>query len=379
MNTTALHSFALALCCVPLVAAQTTDDTQLKQVIIFGRHSVRSALEPSSFLNTFSAQPFPEFSVPPGYLTTHGAALETILGSYYRLWLMQEGLLTGADSVDAPFVYLRANTLERTRASAHAFATGLLPLASVNVNYTQQGSDPLFDPVGAGVAQLDSQRAVASVAGRLGDNAQSLASAYASELALTRSVLFDYPLSQNPPPATPAGKIDVTTMTFDIAHGQSGAPVDLGGLLTAAIVTDPFVFEYADGMPASNVGWGHLTEGGISQITRLTTLVFDLEYRTPYLDQVRVPIWLLTWCAPWCKLPRAIRWLVRWELPPARLSCLLLRISISSALPACSILIGLCLVTNRIFAVQVALLFSNCASRGALVSSSSGHPTSRRP
>jgi len=281
------RSLTLALCCASFVAAQTTDDTQLKQVIVFGRHSVRSALAPNSLLNTYSAQPFPVFSVPPGYLTTHGATLETLLGGYYRLWLTQEGLLTGKDSADAPLVYVRANTLERTRASAQAFAAGLLPLASVNVNYVQQGSDPLFDPVGAGVAELDSQMAVAAVAGRIGNDAQSLASAYASELALTRSVLFDYPLSQNATPATPPGKVDVTAIPFSVAAGQPGASVDLGGLLTANFATDPFVFEYADGMPASDVGWGQLTSAGISQITRLTTLLFDLEYRTPYLDQVQ--------------------------------------------------------------------------------------------
>jgi len=46
------------------------------------------------------------------------------------------------------------------------------------------------------------------------------------------------------------------------------------------------VFEYAEGMPASDVGWGQLTAAGISQITRLTTLVLDLENRTPYLARV---------------------------------------------------------------------------------------------
>lgn len=77
MNIRFIRFLTLGLCCVPFVAAQTADDTLLKQVIIFGRHGVRSALEPNSFLNTYSAQPFPEFSVPPGNLTTNGAALET--------------------------------------------------------------------------------------------------------------------------------------------------------------------------------------------------------------------------------------------------------------------------------------------------------------
>src|ERR1035441_2171561 len=81
---------------------QPVDDTKLKQVIVFGRHSVRSPVAPNSTLNTFSVQPYPVFTAAPpaspaqppplGYLTVNGATLETILGGYYRLWLTNEGL-----------------------------------------------------------------------------------------------------------------------------------------------------------------------------------------------------------------------------------------------------------------------------------------------
>src|SRR5664280_2102683 len=130
-----LRPVTIALFCVSFVTAQPVDDTQLKQVIVFGRHSVRSPVAPNSVLNTYSAQPFPQFSVPPGDLTGNGATLETILGRYYRLWLTKEKLLTGDDSADAAFVYFRANVIQRTIASAQAFATGMLPAASLNVDY----------------------------------------------------------------------------------------------------------------------------------------------------------------------------------------------------------------------------------------------------
>jgi hypothetical protein len=100
---------ALALSFVPFLAAQPGGDTQLKQVIVFGRHGVRSPLLPNSTIDTFAAQPFPVFSSSGGNLTDNGRANETILGGYYRLWLTQEGLLTGNDPADAAFVYVRAN------------------------------------------------------------------------------------------------------------------------------------------------------------------------------------------------------------------------------------------------------------------------------
>jgi len=288
MRTLLLRSVTSALFCVPLVTAQPVDNTQLKQVIIFGRHSVRSPLAPNSYLNSYSARPFPVFSVAPGLLTDNGARLETILGSYYRLWLTKEDLLTGKDSADAPFVYFRANVIERTIDSAAAFAAGLLPGAAVNVDHLgPTASDPLFDPVGAGVALLDERKAIAAVKGRLGGDPQSLASAYAGELALTRSVLFGYPAGQTPAPGAPAGTVDVTTIPIEVTAGTAGVPLDFGGLSTVLFATDPFVMEYAEGLPAADVGWGQLTAAGVSQTSRLSNLVIDLEFRTPYLAGVQ--------------------------------------------------------------------------------------------
>jgi 4-phytase / acid phosphatase len=88
--------------------------------------------------------------------------------------------------------------------TAQAFAAGLLPAASVTVNTTST-ADPLFDPIDAGVAQLNKKMAVAAVNGRLGGNPQSLATAYAPELALARSVLFNYPAGTSPAPASSVG------------------------------------------------------------------------------------------------------------------------------------------------------------------------------
>jgi 4-phytase/acid phosphatase len=292
MKTHSLRLIALALFCACFLAAQPADDTQLKQVIIFGRHGVRSPVAPASLLNTFSAQPYPGFNAAQlalltqtGYLTPNGVALETILGGYYRLWLTQEGLLTGNDSADANFVYFHANAIERTVGSAKALWAGMLPAANVNVQFLtpSTASDPLFDPVGAGVARLNQQMAIAAVMGRLGNNPQSLASTYGPELALTRSILFGYPASQTPAPQTPAGKVDVTTIPIEVT--AASMPVNITGLTEVAAAIDPFIMEYADAQPASQVGWGQVTVDGISQTSRVTTLLFDLELRTPYLDR----------------------------------------------------------------------------------------------
>ena len=134
---------------------------------------------------------------------------------------------------------------------------------------------------------MDTPTAMASAMGRMGGDPQALASAYAAEFALTRSVLFGYPLNQTPPPATPTAKIDATDFTatpIAVTPGSNGSLISLGGLSTAGIAIDPFVMEAADGL---DVGWGQLTDDGVSQTERLLTLILDLEFRTPYLARVQ--------------------------------------------------------------------------------------------
>jgi 4-phytase/acid phosphatase len=270
-------------------AEQPVDDTQLKQVIIFSRHSVRAPVAPNGYLNGFSVQNFPDFGVAAGILTPNGEKLETILGGYYRQWLTQEGLLTGNDTADANFVFFHANAIQRTVDTAQHLWAGLLPGAPVNVQYLTPSTafDPLFDPVDAGVAQLNSQMAIAAINGRLGGNPQALASAYAPEMTLTRSVLLGYPPSQISPLPAPPNVTDVTDFTANpitVTAGTDGVPINLGGLSTVGNVIDPFVMEYADGL---SVGWGQLTVAGVSQMLRITNLTLDLEFRTPYLARVQ--------------------------------------------------------------------------------------------
>jgi len=277
----------VTLLCVPYLAGQQPDSTVLKQVIIFGRHAVRTPVAPAAALNTFSALPFPAFAASgQAVITPNGQTNETILGTYFRLWLTQENLLTGNDKSDAALVYARANNTPLIVNTAQAFVAGLLPAASVAVNTTST-SDPLFDPIDAGVATLNGDMAVAAVNGRLGGNPQSLATAYAAEFALARAALFNYPAGTSPAPAAPAGAVDVTAIPITLTAGNSSMPVNPGGLVDFYYAIDPFMMEYTDGMPASEVGWGQLNAAGISQVFRVYDALLDLEFRTPYLAKVQ--------------------------------------------------------------------------------------------
>lgn len=291
---------ATMLCLQILAACEATaqsgtpgpDDSVLKQVIIFGRHGVRSAALPTATISAFASKPYPDFGVPTGYLTAHGYQAETLLGRYYREYLLQQGLFTGNDAEDAKHVYFRANSIQRSNISAAALAAAMLPKASVPVHsYPLGQTDPVFDPVGAKVVTVDGARAVSETAGVYGTNGAALAAAYGAEFSLIRSVLFGYPIATQPPPPVPSGLVDPTALPIPLTAGTTriatGTLIDAGGIASTLYAADPFVMEYADGLPLPQVAWGQLTPDTLSQQTRIITLDFAIQFGTPYLNRLQ--------------------------------------------------------------------------------------------
>src|ERR1019366_4384467 len=132
--------------------AQTTnaadDGTVLKQIIIFGRHSIRAAISTTNTLNQFSANPFPDFfGVPVGYLTPRGQQAAGLLGSYFHDYLLHEGLLTGDASSDLARSYFRANVIERSYMTAASFGAGLIPGANIPVHTYKPTNPAVAGPV----------------------------------------------------------------------------------------------------------------------------------------------------------------------------------------------------------------------------------------
>ncbi len=286
-----LLTFAIA---VP-VAAQTirsADDTILRQIIIFGRHSVRSPTAQPATLATYAVDWYPDdFEVAPGYLTPHGEEAELLLGSYFRAYLLHERLLTGDAGTDLAHSYFRANSIQRSNVTAAKFGAALLPGATIPVHSFPLGtSDPVFDPLGASVATVDPARAELEAQGIFGSGG-ALTSASSGERSLARSVLFDYPLGEQPPPATPSGKTDVASTPFSLSANTTelvtGNIINLGGLPSIIDATDPFVMEYTAGLPLEKVGWGRLPLDELSQLTRLITLEFSIAMRSPYLARAQ--------------------------------------------------------------------------------------------
>jgi 4-phytase/acid phosphatase len=150
-----LTGLLLAVAIEGPVLAQTIkavdDGSVLKAIILFGRHSIRSATSDTNSLDQCSANPFPDFvGVPVGYLNPRGQQAAGLLGSYFHDYLLHEGLLRGDASSDLARSYFRANIIERSYMTAAKFGAGLIPGANIPVHTyypTPTNADPVIDPI----------------------------------------------------------------------------------------------------------------------------------------------------------------------------------------------------------------------------------------
>ena len=66
----------------------------LKQVVVLSRHNIRSPLSGRrSTLQRITPHEWYHWSSVPSELSLRGGALETMMGQYFRKWLVSEGLM----------------------------------------------------------------------------------------------------------------------------------------------------------------------------------------------------------------------------------------------------------------------------------------------
>jgi len=282
MNRARFVSLALAVVSIQWsargVLAQGTParGEELKFVAIVTRHGVRPPTVSNDQINPYSAEPWPQWDVPPGYLTAHGRALMKLFGTYDRAQFARAGLFNPSGCADAGHVYFWADTDERTVETGRALAEGLLPGCTVVVHSAPAGTrDPLFNPVTAAVVRADPDLAVAAVSGRIGGHPEALLVAYRPALEAMQQVLT-------------AGKtVKQSLLELPVSLGPAaGGLVEMRGpFATAATLAEDFLLEYTNGMEGHDLGWGRLTESNLRQMMTIHIAHADLTRRTPQIGR----------------------------------------------------------------------------------------------
>ena len=283
-----LFFFSLLLLCGPLEvqtggARPGNQLADLQLVVVLSRHGVRAPMAKQETYNQFSAAPWPQWDVPPTYLTAHGYELMKFFGAWDRMKLSGEGLLAATGCADAAHVTIIADTDQRTRETGKALAEGMLPGCDVTVHSQPDGTnDPLFVPFKAGIVHADPAQAVAAIAGRIGGDPNNLTETYRPQLAALDRVLAGCGHT------TPNAK---RTSIFDIPAtlnpGTSQSPVSASGpVVTAATLAENLLLEYTQGMSDADTGWGCLDGATLRFVMQVNAAHWNYGFRTPVIARM---------------------------------------------------------------------------------------------
>jgi len=254
---------------------------KLKFVVILSRHGVRSPTWPQARLNAFSAQPWPTWSVPPGYLTDRGYELMKRFGSFDRAQIAKSGLIAADGCADSSGTFIWADTDQRTRESGRALAEGMFPDCPPTVHGLAAGhSDALFHPAATEASSAQADAAFAELEAKSEEASDPQQRAVLQEMV--RVLAGCAPNVACSSAHVPS--IQLTDAPSEPVRGKGDHVIDFEGPLPqASSFAEDFLLEYAEGMPESQVGWGHVNEPQVRRFLTLHSDYFDLMHRTPAL------------------------------------------------------------------------------------------------
>ena len=249
----------LSLCALSVIAAlpmgmsayAAEGDMQLQQVLMLSRHNLRAPLANNgSVLEQSTKKSWPQWDVPGGELTTKGGVLEVYMGNYTRQWLAQQGLVQSGTCPDSSNIFVYANSLQRTVATAQYFITGAFPGCDISVTHQDaMGTmDPIFNPVITDGSDEFNKKALAAM------------TAANEKLALKPAFqqlekIVDY---KSAPACNGKKQCDLSSgdNTFSAENGKEpnvNGPLKIGNSLV-----DAFTLQYYEGFPADQVAWGQI-------------------------------------------------------------------------------------------------------------------------
>ena len=262
-SVTNLSLLLLMFVCPSFVWAQTKRSPEfkekytLKEVVILSRHNIRSPLSDNgSALGKLTPHRWTNWSAASSELTLRGGVLETMMGQFFRKWLVSEGLFTENYVPNADEVNFYANSMQRTIATAQYFSSGFMPVANVAVRhrYAPSKMDPVFFPRLTKVSEAfcsDAMNQIGAMGGKKGIRGinEGLEDSY--------RIIADV-LDLKDSPACKSGE----TCAFDdydtqIILKKGEEPAMKGSLKLANSASDAFILQYYEEADAQKAAFGH--------------------------------------------------------------------------------------------------------------------------
>lgn len=287
-SVTNLSLLLLMFVCPSFVWAQTKRSPEfkekytLKEVVILSRHNIRSPLSDNgSALGKLTPHRWTNWSAASSELTLRGGVLETMMGQFFRKWLVSEGLFTENYVPNADEVNFYANSMQRTIATAQYFSSGFMPVSNVAVRhrYAPSKMDPVFFPRLTKVSEAfcsDAMNQIAAMGGKKGIRGinEGLEDSY--------RIIADV-LDLKDSPACKSGE----TCAFDdydtqIILKKGEEPAMKGSLKLANSASDAFILQYYEEADAQKAAFGHdISISDWEKIARIKDVYGDVLFTAP--------------------------------------------------------------------------------------------------
>lgn len=281
----------IALACAPAPEAGAVqnasgEDGRLLKVVALSRHGVRSPTQSAETLALWSTRTWPVWPVKAGQLTPRGGRLVTAMWANMGETLRRAGLLPDAMCPRPADIFVRADTDERTRATARALLDGVAPGCPMGYAVSEKKTDPLFHPVKAGLYSFDPVGAATDILSMTDGGLSQLQDDLATPLSLVARL--SAPVS---PALCARFSLPPDCSLQDIPNAVSVSPegrsVGLaGGLATASSLAEIFLLEYGE-WPHALAGWGQVDAATLSQVLPLHAQIFDVVNRAPVVAWAR--------------------------------------------------------------------------------------------
>lgn len=251
-------------------AAAGDGGAELQYVVVLSRHGVRPPISQPGSIDKYSAAPWPQWEVKPGYLTPHGYQLMKIFGGWDRGKFAGEGLFAPAGCADAAHITILADSDERTRETARALAEGMFPGCGLAVQARPEGTpDPLFRS-----GPVDTALATAAVGGRIGGDANNLTAALRPQLTALDEVLAGCGKAQS----ANAHRTSIFAVPASLGQGLGYSGILRGPVVTGSTLVENLLLEYTDGK--SDVGWGCVDGTKLRALMQIDTANWEYGTRT---------------------------------------------------------------------------------------------------
>ena len=254
----------------------------LKEVVVLSRHNIRSPLSNGgSVLGKLTPHQWTDWSSSASELTLRGGALETIMGQFFRKWLVKEGLFQEnyVPLHDGILVY--ANSMQRTIATARYFSAGFMPIADIQVHHRFSPSkmDPIFFPRLTKVSEEFKKEALKQIAAMGGKR---------GIVGINEELKSSYDIIENTLDlkSSPACKEEIACSFNDyntkILLELGEEPRMKGSLKLANTASDAFILQYYEESDAKKAAFGHdLTLSDWEKIAKVKDVYGDVLFAAP--------------------------------------------------------------------------------------------------